>query len=136
MLESLNASVRVLAKRGVPDPSSLTSFEERFGAVSEYRELLGETGEIELGHESNRYLRIWAPDTCLEMDEAYNITDRVHGSIPIGDDGGGRVILYMDGQEGWGLYVCGFGALDRDEARFLSRDLRSLLVGGEGWINL
>lgn len=64
------------------------------------------------------------------MRTAYDIDVRLPGALPIGDDGGGRVALYMDGSSGFGLYLSGYGDLDSGSASWLSESLRDLLVAG------
>ena len=67
------------------------------------------------------------PEGCLEMDEAHGISDYIPGAIPIGDDEGGKALIYMTGNKGWGLYLSGFGDLDAEDAQWIASNLRELL---------
>jgi hypothetical protein len=66
------------------------------------------------------------------MNEAHHISQRIHGAIPIGDDGGDRVVLYLDGDNGFGLYRVGFGSLDREDAKWIAPSLIAVLSQSEG----
>ena len=114
----------------------LAAFKMRFPAVpEEYAELMRDASEIELACGSH-YLRIWHPETCVEMDEAYEISQRLPGSIPIGDDGGGRVLLYFNGTRGGGLYRVGYGDLEPEETVWVAASLKDLLSDRMGIENL
>ena len=54
------------------------------------------------------------------------------GAIPIGDNGGGEVIFYADGSNGFGLYQVKYGNLDLEDATWIAPDLEALLYRGEG----
>jgi hypothetical protein len=64
--------------------------------------------------------------------KGYGISKRIAGAIPIGDDGGGRVIMYMNGKEGYGLYHVGYGDLDEEDAIFIASNLTALLEQAAG----
>ena len=66
------------------------------------------------------------------MDEGYDISKRIAGAIPVGDDGGGKVIFYMNGQDGFGLYHVGYGDLDAEDAVFMASGLSDLLEQAAG----
>ena len=66
------------------------------------------------------------------MDHAYGISKRIAGAIPIGDDGGGKVIFYMNGKKGFGLYHVGYGDLDAEDATFAAPNLSALFELGAG----
>lgn len=85
---------------------------------------------------SGQVLEDLAPDTCAEMDDGYEISKRLSGAIPIGDDGGGRVLLFFDGKSGPGLYRAGYGDLDPEDAEWVAGDLEALLSTGTGMENL
>ena len=98
----------------------------------DYREIAETLAEYELKHAAGQYFRIWAPTAVLEMNEAHQVARRIPGAIPIGDDGGDRVVLYRQGDEGFGLYRAGFGALDADEVRYIASSLTDVLTRGAG----
>ncbi len=119
MLTSLNKEFKILARQPAATRSQLVQLNAHFPSIPrEYLDLAGEATELELQHQQGQYLRIWGPDGCIEMDNGYGISQRIVGAIPIGDDGGGKVILYMDGKEGFGLYHVGYGDLDAEDAVF------------------
>ena len=104
-----------------------------FSAVPpDYLELVGEVTETELQHAGGQYIRIWRPSGCVEMDEAYGIRRRIPGAVPIGDDGGGRVIFYQPDKHGSGLYHVGYGNLDPVDAIWIAPTLADFLTKGTG----
>lgn len=74
------------------------------------------------------YIRIWEAPGCMEMNDAYNIQKYIPNSLAIGDDEGGKVILYASDQNGYGLYQVGFSDLDINDAEFISPSLTELLI--------
>ncbi len=132
MLDRLNSQFRLLAAQPF-DTTDLSTLRNRFRRIpQEYIELIQEATEIEVQHKNGTYLRFWGPTGCVDMDEGYEISRRIEGAFPIGDDGGGRVIFYMLGKNGFGLYVVGFGDLDADDATWIAASLSELLVEAKG----
>lgn len=133
MLEELNPRFRVVSKQRPASASEISELQGQFADVpAEYLELIREATEIELEWDDALHLRVWSPAGCIEMDEAYDISKRISGAIPVGDDGGGRVLMYMSGQVGPGLYTSGYGDLTRDDAKWIAGGLRELLTSGVG----
>jgi hypothetical protein len=133
MLGALDKSFIVLASQSPANDRQIATLVAAYPAVpNEYILLVKEATEIELQRDGSQYLRIWGPDGCIEMDTAYDISKRMPGAIPIGDDGGGRVLFYMDGKKGFGLYHVGYGDLDADNAVFAGPSLSALLGRGMG----
>jgi len=133
MLSSLDKGFKVLASRPAASGTDVSELKRRYPSVpDEYVTLVGEATEIELQHQAGQYLRIWGPDGCIEMDNGYGISKRIASAIPIGDDGGGKVILYMNGKKGFGLYHVGHGDLDAEDAIFAAPNLSALLEQGVG----
>ena len=98
----------------------------------EYVELVSDATEIELEWQGRQYLRVWNPEGCIDMDAGYGFSERIEGAIPVGDNGGGRALVYLEGERGWGLYLVGYGAIDRSEAKWVAASLSNLLGTGEG----
>ena len=98
----------------------------------EYVGLVSEGTDVELGHDSGRYKRIWGPGWCVNMDEGYHFRKWMPNVIPIGDNGGCVLIFYARGSRGVGLYNVGFGDVDLDEAVWIASSLFDLLVLGDG----
>lgn len=133
MLESLHETLRILASRQPATSGQISSLVATYPSIPhEYLALVTQATEIELEHKSGQYLRIWGPDGCREMDNGYDISERIPGAIPIGDDGGGMVIFYMDGKNGFGLYHVGYGNLDASDAVFTAPSLTALLENAVG----
>lgn len=63
-----------------------------------------------------------------EMNEAYEIQENIPSSLAIADDEGGNALLYLDGYNGFGLYLIGFNDLDSDELQFVSYSLSDFLL--------
>ena len=133
MLTDLHQSFTVLASESKADSDAVGRLNERFPLVpNEYTVLAEEVTELELQHVNGQYLRIWGPDGCIDQDEGYEISQQISGAIPIGDDGGGQVIFYMEGHHGFGLYHVGYGDLDAEDAIWVARSLKELLCDAKG----
>ncbi len=98
----------------------------------EYVELVSDATEIELEWQGRQYLRVWDPEGCSEMDEGYGFSELIEGAIPVGDNGGGGALVYLEGDRGWGLYLVDDGVIDRSEAKWVAASLSNLLGKGEG----
>ena len=129
MLKFMNSSREVLASGPPASGTEVVSLQEHFGAVpADYLQLVSEATEIELRHANGQYVRIWGPVGCIEMNEGYGIRRRIPGAVPIGDDGGGNVIFYQKGKQGFGLYHLGYGNLDGDAAIWIAPTLTHFLT--------
>lgn len=133
MLNDIARSFEVLAKGPSAKNAEIESLKRYFGSVpAEYLEIVAEATEVELQHDQGQYIRIWGPMGCVEMDEGYGIRNRIPDAFPIGDDGGGQVLFYANGNKGFGLYHVGYGNLDRDDAIWIASSLRECLANGTG----
>lgn len=83
-----------------------------------------------------RYLYINSATACLDMNQSHEIQKWIPGSLGFGDDGGGTVLFYATGSNGFGVYAVGFGNLDIEDAIYLSESLESLLVYANGIDNV
>jgi hypothetical protein len=104
---------------------------------SDYLEVVREAAEVEIRvklrePDYSMYIRIWSPSSCIDMNEAHLIQHYMPGSLAIGDDEGGGVIFYLNGKDGFGLYITGFGDLDAEVAVKIAPSLRDLLVHNTG----
>lgn len=88
--------------------------------------------ELEINVNNEMYIRIWSPSGCIEMNEAHNVQKYIPNSLAIGDDEGGNVLIYLEGKDGFGLYMLGFGNLDIEDAVLIAPTLRDLLVNNKG----
>lgn len=98
----------------------------------DYLEVIQHSTNAEFNVNNEIYIRIWGPADCIEINEAHNIQKYIPNSLAIGDDEGGKSLLYADGNEGFGLYIVDFGDLDIEEAIKISYSLKTMLVDGMG----
>lgn len=133
MLSSLDKGFKILARQPAASSTQVAQLKGRYPSVpDEYVTLVGEATDIELQHQHGQYLRIWGPFWCMDMDDGHEISKWIPGAIPIGDDGGGKAICYMNGKKGFGLYHVGYGCLDVEEAIFVASSLSALLEQAVG----
>ncbi|MDP9918954.1 hypothetical protein J2W24_004623 [Variovorax boronicumulans] len=99
----------------------------------DYLAVVTEMTEVELLVNGKKYLRIWGPKRCIEMNAAYQIQKHIPRSLAIGDDEGGMALVLMEGRTGNGLYMVDFSVLDASDATFLASTLGDLLFKGFGW---
>ena len=133
-LQNLHKSFRVVSTLPASTQAEIKELRTHFGTVlpMDFETLIGEAAEIEILVLEEEFIRIWGAAGCLEMNEAYEITDNIPNCIGIGDDERGNALIWYPSGEG--LYLAGFGCLDIDEAKFVSPNLKSLLhdaVGAE-----
>lgn len=124
MIERLHRDIRVLTRKNGATQAELVALKSRFpGVASSLLDLLRDATEIELSYRG-RYLRLYGPVGCIEMDEAYGIASALPNAITIGDNGGGEAIVLVDGA----VYRVGYGALARDELHFIANSIDDLLI--------
>ncbi|MDM5153725.1 SMI1/KNR4 family protein [Bacillus sp. DX1.1] len=98
----------------------------------DYLEVIQHSTNAEINVNNEIYIRILGPTDCIEINEAHNVQNYIPNSLAIGDDEGGKALLYADGKEGFGFYIVDFGDLDIEEAIKISPSLKALLVDGIG----
>lgn len=98
---------------------------EYLNIVKKYSNVVVEFGEFE-------YIRIWGAEWCVELNKAYGVQEELPESLAVADDGGDYCLIYMEGDNGYGLYYVGFGELDLEGAIYVARNLCDFLVIGEG----
>ncbi len=98
----------------------------------DYLEIVREATEIQICVDDSDYLRIWSANGVMELNRAYEIQKYLPKALALGDDDWGRAILWMPFAARLGIYLCGFGALDEEEALFVAPSLEDLLVKGIG----
>ena len=127
MISGLHSDFHVLSAEPPAVESDVVAIRARYQNIPRYLlDLYMQGTEIELRHKDGALMRIWSPAGCIEMDNAYEISKRIPGAMPFGDDGG-RVLLQCDGPQGPGIYVCGYGALDVDEVIRVAGSLQHIL---------
>lgn len=133
MLDAIDSSFKVLAKGAPATQEQIDTAVNYFGSVpQEFIDLAREATELEFQHRNGQYVRIWGPLGCIDMDEGYGIRQRIPDAIPIGDDGGGHVLIFAHGKQGCGLYHVGYGNLDLDDAIWIADSLSSFLFSAKG----
>lgn len=129
----MHTAFTILAKKEPATEAGILDALRHFGKIpTDYQSVVSEATELELGHGSNGYLRIWSPAGCVDMDIGYEIRKRIPSAFPFGDDGGGRFLCYCDGEQGGGVYVGSYGDIDRSSLVWVAKSLASLLERGEG----
>ncbi|AGB83056.1 hypothetical protein D781_2813 [Serratia sp. FGI94] len=98
----------------------------------EYLDFTSKHSDAEILVLGDSYIRIWGVSGCLEMNESYDFQKYIPHSLAIGDDEGGKALFYANGNNGFGLYIVGFGDLDINDATFVSESLYKLLIDGKG----
>lgn len=98
----------------------------------DYLDIIKEKAEIEMHMDDKSYLCVWGPDRCIENNELYCIQKYIPKSLAIGGDGGSAILIYMFGEEGFGLYLNWVNDLDIDESIKIASSLKEFLIDGVG----
>ena len=130
MISSLHPTVQVLAQKEGARPREIRGLQSCFPELPlSFTELLAEATEIEMSYKG-KYLRLYGPAKCIEMNDAYEISKRIPGAIPVGDTGGGEVMIFLPHPER-GIYKVGYGSLTLEDAEFVALNLEDLLLLAE-----
>ncbi|SMP80604.1 hypothetical protein SAMN06265222_1583 [Neorhodopirellula lusitana] len=123
MLDHLHPDIRVLATSEPATDAEVASLNARFPSLPDLlKQLMLTATEIELSYRG-RYLRLYGPGGCIDMDSAYNISSAIPNSLTIGDNGGCEAIVMLaDGS----LVRAGYATLD--ETHFVADSLSALLI--------
>lgn len=133
ILDNLNEKV-VLAVSQPPEDclDELRSF-SRIELPSDYVELIRLGSDFEFQADGWDYFRIWGAAGCIEMNTAYLIQDRIPGGLGIGDDEGGRALVWCPSKvDPPGLYIVDFGDMFPESLEFVAPTLRDVLENGTG----
>ncbi|ARC84678.1 hypothetical protein U732_3080 [Clostridium argentinense CDC 2741] len=125
-------SLDVVKEAAAKEDIELLKIKSSIEIPEEYIEIVKENIELEICVDGEVYIRIWGPKGCNELNEAYNIQKYLPESLAIGDDEGGGALMYLYGNEEFGIYLCRFGDLDIDEAIKISPSLKELLINNVG----
>jgi len=134
IIKNLSSNFSIDAKEAPATEEAISEL-KKFSPIAvpdEYMQLMRQSAELEIKVRHKRYIRIWSPRGCMEMNAAYRIQSCIPDSIAIGDDEGGNALLYCNGNKGFGLYSVSFGDLDICEATFIASALYDLLVNNIG----
>lgn len=135
----LNDKFRLDVYESASSNDDIEKMENHFKDIAiptEYTIFTSQMTEAEILVMGESYIRIWGAEGCIEMNDAYHIQKYIPNSLAIGDDEGGKAILYVFGKDGYGLYLVGFGDLDINDVEFISPSLTELLICGIGAENL
>ena len=114
--------------------AAIVRFEARYAAPPPgYMAVVRRATGIVLLWQRRGELRLWGPDEAIGMDDAYGVSASIPGAVPIGDNGGGELIVHGEGTDGLALYLVDTGSLFLDEdAPKIASHLAALLEHGEG----
>ena len=98
----------------------------------EYIEIIKERTELEILVNNEKCIRIWGASGCIEMNDAYHIQKYIPDSLAIGDDECSNVVLYANGNNGFGVYMVSFGDLGVDEMIYIADSLEAFFMNEEG----
>jgi hypothetical protein len=100
----------------------------------DYLDLISKQQEIEMQVAGEYYLRLWDVDRCIDLNQAYNIQEDIPTSLAIGSDGGGSVLIYMNIDNNFGLYLAPLACLyePADDCEYIAPSLERFLVFAEG----
>ena len=111
---------------------------QEFSPVSlpaDYISFLQEATDVEITITNGKLIRIWGVtgiNGILELNEAYEVQKNIPNSLVIGDDGGDMALLLLSGNDGFGLYLTGFGDLDAETAVKVAPTLNDFLTDKVG----
>ena len=123
------------------DASKLASNDEEIKRLVEFSvinipedflQVIRELTDVEINVDGKKYIRIWGPCGCIDMNDAYSIQDNIPNSLAIADDEGGNALIYTTGEKGFGIYVIAFNDLDIDELQYVAGSLSELLKDNVG----
>ncbi|WP_415272817.1 SMI1/KNR4 family protein [Bacillus siamensis] len=134
LLNKISSRFSVDAKEAAATEEEIKALTEfsPINVPSDYLDIVSEATEVEINVAGGKYIRIWSPAGCIDMNESYEIQDYIPNSLAVGDDEGGNALIYFEGAEGFGLYIVGFGDLDPEEAVKVASSLNDLLIQDTG----
>lgn len=132
--EDIYEGMKVDNVEGAEDISHLYKFSKEKGIniPQEYLNIVKKHSNVVIEFGEFEFVRIWGAERCVELNKAYGVQEELPESVAIADDGGDYCLIYMEGDNGYGLYYVGFGELDVVGATYVARNLRDFLVEGEG----
>lgn len=134
ILKILHSNFRIDANESKATQDKIDTLKQ-FSEVEvppDYLDIVNRMTEVETLVYGEKYIRIWSPSGCIEMNEEYQAQRYTPQSLAIGDDEGGSALIFMAGKEEFGLYKVGFGDLDADDAEYIASSLEEFLTTGTG----
>lgn len=134
MLEKLHSAFKMHSKSLGSPKDDIYELRKSFSISipSDYLSLIKQATDIEISVRDEVFIRIWGANTCIELNEAYNVQEQIPDSLLIGDDEGGSALFYADGHSGFGLYIGRFADLDLETSKFIAGTLTEFLTKGFG----
>lgn len=130
IISKLTNSYKLVANKKASSDTDIELLKDfsKIQVPEDYVCLIEQMSEIELTVCKNRYIRIWGAIGCIEMNSAYKIQYWIPDSLAIGDDGNCNILIYANGNKGFGLYVVSLDDMETDEMVFISNTLSDLLI--------
>ncbi|WP_242218393.1 SMI1/KNR4 family protein [Bacillus cereus group sp. BfR-BA-01380] len=134
VLANMSSMYRIDVSRAPSTEEEMKALQE-FSTIDipmEYIDIIRVGSDIEINIDNEMYIRIWGASGCVELNEAYFIQKYIPNSLAIGDDEGGRTLIYFNGKNEFGLYIVDFNDLDVDETVFVAPSIHDLLTKNVG----
>ena len=126
----------MIATRTLPDTLDAIGELRNFTKIelpTDYVEFKLELAETEIKVRDDMYIRFWDAQGCIELNGAYNIQKYLSPeTLAIGDDEGGGALVFMTGDEGFGIYHVHFSYLCMSDAVKVASSVSELLLDGVG----
>jgi hypothetical protein len=130
---TLDPDIRIYAFGAPARSEDVEAFRKRYSEIPPgYLEIVEEMTGVVFLWKLRCELRLWGPEEAMGMDEAYGVSRRMPGAVPIGSNGGGMLVVHGRGPKGAGLYLVEAGALYFEDSEWIAPDLQALLERGEG----
>lgn len=134
ILKELSNKYRIDASKPASNDEEIKRLVE-FSVINipeDFLQVIRELTDVEINVDGKKYIRIWGPCGCIDMNDAYSIQDNIPNSLAIADDEGGNALIYTTGEKGFGIYVIAFNDLDIDELQYVAGSLSELLKDNVG----
>lgn len=111
---------------------------QAFSPVSlplDYISFLQDATDVEIMVKNGKLIRVWGitgMNGVIELNEAYEVQKNIPNSLVIGDDSGDMALLLLNGNDGFGLYLTGFGDLDEETAVKIAPTLNDFFIDKVG----
>jgi hypothetical protein len=133
MIELLHSSFRLDYRAPEGNVVEIVQFRNLFNRdIPDYFQFALESEEIEFQHTGGNCFRIWGPAEAIKEYDSSEFQQWFPDAIPIGDDMGSDVIIYLPGLQGFGLYHCDWSVRDVRHSVWIARSLTDFLTRAVG----
>jgi hypothetical protein len=134
MLQSLNTRLKILTIQEIANSSEIESLKNHFNVLPpDYINLVSTEGtEIEFQLDKSDYLRIWNPNGCIQMMDAYKMEKYIPLAFPFGDNGGGQFFAFFNEDKMNGIFKIDYGDIGTDNVIYIASNLEKIIVHGDG----